>query len=259
MTPVIISTTEVIRFSVVLFRIAGIMGFAPFFSSGTISFQIRAVFSLVTALLLAPNLTLEALPTVSSISDIAVILFSELLLGLVLGLAASFVFAGIQLAGQLISFQLGFSLINVIDPQSEVEAPAFSSFHNYIAILFFLLLNGHHWFFLAVNESFGYLPAGGGQIRGPLVAHMIHLSSQVLSVGLKIAAPVVAVMIVTDIVLGVIGRAAPQVNVLIQGMPLRVLVGLSCLSISFYFLPRFLSYTYLSLYRAIFALLHTMG
>lgn len=258
MTPFFISNAEIIRFAIVLFRVSGIMVFAPFFSGQSFSSQIRIVFSFVAALVLAPSMPLSALPAEFGLGQLAGFLLSEILLGMMLGIVASFVFAGMQMAGQIISFQLGFSLINLIDPQTEVEATVFSFLQNYIGLLFFLLLNGHHWFFRAVNESFSYLPVGGIQLRAPLLEHVIRLSSQILVIGLQIAGPVITVTVLCDVVLGIVGRIAPQIPVFIVGMPLKILIGFGCLSFSFYFLPRLLEKVFSSLYETLFVLVRTM-
>jgi flagellar biosynthesis protein FliR len=259
MTPIVFSFAEIVRFAVVLLRIAGIVIFAPLFSSQSIPYQIRIVFTLVATLVLAPCLPMGAVPAGFGLGDIVGLFSSEILLGAVIGFAASLVFAGFQFAGHIASFQLGFSLINLIDPQTNVEAPVFSFLQNYIALLFFLLINGHHWFFLAVNESFQYLPVGGIHLNADVVTSLIHLSAQVLSLGVRIAGPVILISVITDIVMGVIGRAAPQINILIVGMPLKILVGFGCLSFSFYFIPHLLEQVYSSLFRMLFSFAHTMN
>lgn len=258
MTPIFITNPELIRFAIVLFRVSGIMVFAPFFSGQSFPYQVRIVFSLVAALVLVPSMPLSALPAEFGLGQLAGFLLSEILLGMVIGIVASFVFAGMQMAGQIISFQLGFSLINLIDPQTAVESPVFSFLQNYIGLLFFLLLNGHHWFFRAVNESFRYLPVGGIQLRAPLVEHVIRLSSQVFIIGLKIAGPVLIVTILCDVVMGITGRIAPQIPIFIVGMPMKILVGFGCLSFSFYFLPHLLEKVFSSFYETLFLLVRTM-
>jgi len=258
MDPLIISMAEVIRFAVVLFRVSGIIVFAPFFSSYSIPVQIRAAVALVATVALVPSLPLGQVPADMSVVRILTLLIGETMIGLVLGLVSLFIFAGMQLAGQLISFQLGFAIINVIDPQSEVEITVFSFMENYLGLLFFLLINGHHWFFLAVSDSFNYLPVQGIHLRGPLVAEIVRLSSQTLISGLQIAAPVLAVTIIADVIIGIIGRATPQINILIVGMPLKTLVGFACMGISFYFLPRYFGALFGALYRDLFGLLHKL-
>jgi flagellar biosynthetic protein FliR len=259
MEPFLISTPEIIRFLIVLLRVSGIMLFAPFFSNLAVPAQIRAAFALVVAYVLAPSLPLGAIPNGFGLSNITGLAAGEILSGVLLGFAASCVFAGMQFAGQIISFQLGFSLINQIDPQTNVEAPVFSFIHNYVGLLFFILINGHHWFLLAISDSFGPLPIGGFTIHGSVVAWLLELSAQILVIGLRIAGPVIVVTTIADIVMGILGRAAPQIQILIVGMPLKILVGFGCLSFSFYFLPRYLQDIYATLYKTLFSLVRAVS
>ncbi len=254
----IFSTAEVIRFTVMLCRVGGVMIFAPFYGSASIPMQIRVVATLVISAALAPSLPLAQIPSNMSLFQAITLMLGEVLIGTVLGLVSQFIFAGMQLAGQVISFQLGFAIIHVIDPQSEVETPVFSFLENYLGLLFYLLINGHHWLFLAVSNSLNYFPVNGIHIQGSFVAEVIQISSQTMISGVQIAAPVIAVTIIADIILGIIGRATPQIHILIVGMPLKTLVGFSCLGISFYFLPNYFGRLFATLHRDIFGLLQKL-
>lgn len=258
MTSISFPIAEILRFAIVLLRVSGIMLLAPFFSSQSIPMQARIAFTLTTTLALTPALPLQSIPTNVDLGAIVPLFFSEMMFGVVLGLVATFVFAGIQFAGQIISFQLGFSVINLVDPQTNVESPVFSFLQNYIALLFFLMMNGHHWFLQAVDESFRTLPVGGIHLSAPVVGSIIQLSAQILIIGLRIAGPIIAVTVIADIVLGVLGRTAPQVHIFIIGMPLKLLVGFACLSFSFYFVPYLLESIYGSLAKTVFSLVHRM-
>ena len=258
MSSISISSVQVMSFAVVLFRVAGIMVFSPFYSSGAFPPQIKVILPLIVALTLAPMVPPSQLPAGFGLAQVVTSAFGEVLIGMVLGLTASFIFGGLQLAGQIIGFQLGFSIINVIDPQSAVESSVISILHNFIGLALFLLLNGHHWFFLAVSESLSYLPVGGVRLQGPLVEEVLRLSAQMFVSGLRIAGPVIAVTTIADVVLGMIGRAAPQINILIVGMPVKTLVGLASLSIALYFLPAFLGQSFLELSRDLMGLVRGM-
>jgi flagellar biosynthetic protein FliR len=259
MDPLIFSMKEVIRFGIVLMRISGVIVLAPLFSSLSIPIQSKIVILLVSTMALAPTVPLALIPDELGLATLLTCALSQILLGMVLGLAATFVFAGLQFAGQIISFQLGFALINLIDPMSEVEMPVFSFLQDYLGLIFFMLLGGHHWFFLAVSDSFNYLPITGITLRGPVVYEVIRLSSHILVAGVQIAGPIIAVTIIADVVLGIIGRAAPQINILIVGMPVKTLVGFTCLSFSFYFLPHLLGKMFMQLYQNLFALMRAMA
>jgi flagellar biosynthesis protein FliR len=257
MAPILISTAEIIRFAIVLTRISGIMLLAPFYSNQLFPVPIRIAFSLMTAFVLAPSLSIKQIPAELNLGNMAPLLIGEILIGLILGFAAMCVFAGLQFAGQIVSFQLGFSLINVIDPQSNVESTAFSFFYNYVGMLLFLLLNGHHWFLQAINDSFSVFNIGGIAIQAPLAEQIVRLSAHILDIGIRIAGPIIAVTLITDILIGVISRTAPQMNIVIVGMPLKILVGFGCISFSLYFLPRYLGNVYSILSQTLFALVHT--
>ncbi len=259
MEPLVFSMKEVIRFAIVLMRVGGIMVFAPLFNSRAIPVQSKVIIALVSSMALAPTLPLSRIPDDLGLLTLFACALSQVVFGMTLGLVASFIFAGLQFAGQIISFQLGFALINLIDPTSEVEMPVFSFLQDYMGLILFMLLGGHHWFFLAVSDSFSYLPLLGITLKGGVVQEVVRLSAHMLVAGVQIAGPVIAVTIIADVVLGIIGRAAPQINILIVGMPLKTLVGFSCLSFAFYFLPRMLGKSFMQLYSDLFALMRAMA
>ena len=259
MEPIVFGATELVRFALVLVRVGGIVVFAPFFSSPSIPPQVKAVVALTSTVALLPALPADRIPAQFGLGDVALSIAGQALVGLTLGLAASFVFAGLQLAGQIIGFQLGFSIVNVIDPQSQVETSVVSVLENFVGLLLFLICNGHHWFFRAVAESFTYLPVGGVRLEAAVVEQLVRLSSHILVAGLQIAGPVLAVTVIADVILGVIGRAAPQINILIVGMPLKTLVGFACLSFAFYFVPQFLGIQFLELSKALSGLVRALG
>ena len=245
---------EVMRFVIVLTRLSGIMLSAPFFTGGYMPSHIRVVFTLFAALALTPALPLGNIPAEIGLGSITLILLLEILFGLVIGFAALCIFAGIQLGGQIIAFNIGFAMINLIDPQTQVNMPIFSFILNYIALLLFVAINGHHFFMMAVYESFATLPVGGFVFNGPLVNQILGFSASVFVIGLKIAGPIIVVIVVVDIIVGIIGRSAPQIHVLVVGMPLKIIAGFAVLSISLYFMPRYLESLFLTLSRTIRAL-----
>ena len=245
---------EVMRFVIVLTRLSGIMLVAPFLSAGYIPLHIRVVFTLFATLALTQALPLGNIPLEPSMGSITVLLFFEMLFGVVVGFSALCIFAGLQMAGQIIAFKMGFAMINLIDPQTRVNMPIFSFILNYIGILLFLIINGHHFFFLAVSESFTNIPVGGFVFNGPLLNQIVGFTAAIFVIGVKIAGPLIVVVIIVDVVVGVIGRTAPQLHVMVIGMPLKILAGLALLSVSLYFLPRFLESLFLPLSRVIQAL-----
>jgi flagellar biosynthesis protein FliR len=244
-----LAVNELVRFGVVLSRVGGLMVFAPFFSSRSMPVLVRTVSSLVFTIALLPALPLSLIPAQFGLPQLLGAMVGEVAFGMVLGLVATFVFSALQLAGQIVSFQLGFAIINLIDPQSEVETSVFSFIENILGVMFFLLVNGHHWFLKAVADSFLYLPVEGVHLKGPLVGEVLRLSAGMVSAGVQIAGPVLAVTVIADVAMGIISRAAPQINVLIVTMPMKTLIGFTCLSFSFYYLPQWLEAAFIHLFR----------
>ena len=245
---------EVMRFVIVLTRLSGIMISAPFFTGGYISAQVRVVFTLFAAIALTPAFPLGNLPLDLGLASITVLLLLEVLFGLVIGFSALCIFAGLQMGGQIMAFSMSFAMINLIDPQTEVNMPIFSFLLNYIGLLLFVLINGHHFFLLAVYESFTTLPVGGFVLDGPLVNQIVGFTASIFVIGIKIAGPVLVVSVIIIVVIGIIGRTAPQIHVLVVGMPLKIMAGIATLSVSLYFVPRYLESLFASLSRAIHAL-----
>ena len=145
-------------------RLTGIMLFAPFFGSAAIPARVKAMLVITLTALLYPMLSAKIPPL--SISQWPMMVFSELLIGIALGVATNIVFDGVQMAGQVLSVQMGYSLVSILDPQTLAESTVVATFHQTIAMLIFLRLNVHFWILRALARSFDYLPPASGHFGG---------------------------------------------------------------------------------------------
>ena len=159
-------------------------------------------------------------------------MIGELIIGFILSLSVEIMFVGIQMGGELISFEMGFSMATVVDPQSEISTTVISEFINFIAILIFLAVDAHHWFFRAVYQSFLLLAPGEIHLRAGLYTHLLNLVGNLFVIAVKVAAPVLAVMMFTQIALGILAKAVPQVNILMTSFSLTIGIGLLFLAFS---------------------------
>jgi len=132
---------------------------------------------------------------------------------------------------------MGYSLVNIIDPTSQIESTVMSVFDQTIVFLIFIQLDVHHWILRAVVHSFDYLPAGGLTQSGPLVFAVLHVFSSVIQLGLQIAAPVLAATLAADMALGMLSKASPQLPLMLLGPSLKSLLGLVVLSASLCYWP----------------------
>lgn len=212
-------------FLLTLFRISLLVFLLPFFGGDNIPTQAKAALCLVMTLALFPALSFPDALFPAHPFSIALMLLGELLLGLILGLAVRFVFGAIQTGGQLIGFQMGYAMVNVVDPDSGTSEAVTAHFLYMVALLIFLTLDGHLYLLRALSRSFELVPPGGLLISGRLAGEILTLSGQLFILAIRIAAPIIAVLFLVDLALALVGRAAPQMNVLILGFPLKISVG----------------------------------
>jgi flagellar biosynthesis protein FliR len=208
-------------------RVAGLMVFCPFYGNLAIPAPVKAAMTLVLTILLYPlhgPLRLDLQP-----SQWVGVALSEVVIGLLLGLAASFMMEGPLLAGQILGVQMGYSLATLFDPQTQADTPVLSEFHRLGALLIFLQLDVHHWLLRAVVRSFAYLPAGEASATLAAASGVWHAAAGIFLAGVQIAAPSLAATLVADIALGFLGKASPQLPVLFIGLAVKNLLGLTVL------------------------------
>ncbi|MBN1547783.1 MAG: flagellar type III secretion system protein FliR [Syntrophaceae bacterium] len=254
----VISQEWVIAFSLVLVRVGALLGTMPLFGDMIVPVRVKAGLALVITLLLFPTVS-TSVPTVSP--DFLPLLFrmvSEALIGAALGFAARLIFAAAQLAGELIGFQIGFSVANVIDPVSSMHVSLIGQVQYLFAVLIFLATNSHHIFFAAIADSFQIIPLFTFHISGDFMNLITNLSRDMFVLAVKLCIPVVAVVLFTNVGLGIVARTVPQINVFIVGFPLQISVGLIFLGLSLPLCGSLLQHAYGDLGRSIYALLRLM-
>lgn len=216
-------------------RLTGFMLFAPLFGSVAIPVRVKALFVLAMTVLLYPveSGKLPHLP----VSHWPMTILGEIVIGSGVGIATNIVFDGVQMAGQLLSIQMGYSLVNILDPQTQVESTVVATFHQMIAILVFLQLNVHLLMLHALACSFDYLPPSSGHLKRSFVAGTLHACAAVFMTGIQIAAPVLCATILADIALGLLGKSSPQLPVMLLGTAVKSVLGLSILFFTLKYWP----------------------
>jgi flagellar biosynthetic protein FliR len=225
-------------FLTITVRLSGLMLFAPFFGSMSIPPRIKAGLVVALSILLYP--TLSPTMTVRDLSDWPGLVFGELLTGAALGIATNLVFDAVQMAGQVLSVQMGYSLVNILDPQTQVDSTVMALFHQTIAMLIFLRLDVHLWLLRAVGRSFALLPPGSVHLSSAFTLAALHAGGQVFALGVQIAAPVLSATFLTDIVLGLLGKASPQAPLMLLGPAVKSLLGLAVLFVTLRYWPAML-------------------
>jgi flagellar biosynthetic protein FliR len=180
----------------------------------------------------------------------------EAVIGMALGLLLQFVFEAAQFAGQILGIQTGFSLVTLLDPQTQADSPSLAVFMQLMALLLFLEMNVHHLVIRGVVASFTYFPPGAlGNLR-LLTAGIFQAAGGLWLAGLQIAAPVLAATLLVDITLGFIGKAAPQLPATLAGLPVKSGLGLVVLALTSATWPRFFERQFMAAIGGAEQLLH---
>jgi flagellar biosynthetic protein FliR len=217
-------------------RVSGLMLFAPFLSNVVIPPRIKAIFVIAITGVLYPIYAprIETL----DLSRWPVIVGTETVLGVAISVATYVVFEAAQIAGQMLSIQMGYSLVNILDPTSQVESTVIAFFHSSMALLIFLSLNVHHWILRAVAHSFDYLPPGTVTVNPRFAQAVMHEGAVVLELGIQIAAPVLAATLLLDLILGLLGKSSPQMPLMLLGPAVKSMLGVFILTVTIGFWPR---------------------
>lgn len=212
-------------FILILVRMTGLFVTAPIFGRQNVPVYLKIGFSFFMALILVNTVTLNNTEVFNSLYGFAFLVLKEFLVGVTIGYVSYLVFSAIYLAGQLIDMQVGFSMVSVIDPISNIQVPVSSNFYFIISMLTFISINGHHLLIKALFRSFEIIPLGSAVFSKSLMNDILRVFGDIFLIGLKISAPIIAAILITDVVLGVISRTIPQLNVFVVGMPLKIVVG----------------------------------
>lgn len=222
-----ILTEELIdAFLLVFVRISAMIMMIPVFGDSIVPMAIRWGLSLLLTMILFP-LVRAGLPPLGDMQLLSLVIGmgGELLIGIIIGFTARFMFAGVQFAGEMLGFQMGFSVANVIDPVSNMQVSTIAEVQYLLCMLLFLTVNAHHIFIAAIAESYQLVTPLSVHVSGDLLQVLIRFSKDMFIIAVKISAPVMAVLFFTNLAMGVVSRTVPQLNVFMISFPLQIAVG----------------------------------
>ena len=223
-------------FILLLMRTGGILMTAPIFSHNSIPRRVIIGMTLGLAVVLMPLVSDFSLPQTESLIELVFLCLKEVIVGVIIGLVFTIIFLGIRLAGSIVGYQIGFAMVNVMDPNSPNPVSILGEFWYLLATLLFLMINGHHIILSGLVDSFKIIPLGMATPSGQVGEWFIKYSSYVFILAIKFAAPVIITIFLTEVCMGVLARTMPQMNIFIVGFPLKIFVGLFLIAAS---LPAF--------------------
>ncbi len=232
MPSILISIPGLTTLLFVFLRVGAVLLGLPVFNSGSIPTLFRLGLAMTIAIVLLPLVPQARVPVFVGALDFGLAIGRELLIGFAIALMVRMLFAGIQLAGQMAGYQMGLALANVIDPASSDQVPVLAQFNNLLALLIFLIIGAHHWFIQELVRSFSTIPLGGATVHASALRLLVAFGEEIFAVAVKVGAPVIISQLIASVILGLIARTVPQMNVFIVAMPLQIGVGLFFLGIA---------------------------
>jgi len=228
-----LSALEFEKLLLIFLRVGGIMTVAPIFGHRNIPSMLKAGFIIILSMIILPTISSTSIDLPSEFFSMSAVLVKEVAAGLAIGFFSLFLFIAIQFAGNIIGLQMGFGIVNVIDPNSSARIPIIGQFQFLMAMLIFLAVNGHHMLISAVTDSFKVIPLGQVNFSALSGDILVRGAVNTMAIAIKLGAPCIVTLFLLDVSLGIIARTVPQMNIFIVGFPLKIGVGLFMLGISF--------------------------
>ncbi|MDR2727026.1 MAG: flagellar biosynthetic protein FliR [Deltaproteobacteria bacterium] len=222
-----------LSFLLTLMRLSIVVFMLPVFNTDGLPNLWKFSISLVLALAFWPKASLPGAAMPAHPFGIFTLILGEMLIGFTLGLVTRFFFVGVQMGGEILAFQMGFTMITFADPATGNNTGLLAYFLHMVAILIFLAMDGHLYLLRAVGATFSALPAGAFAMSDSLLLYVRELSSTLFSYAIRVAAPVMVALFFVEMILALMSRTAPQMQIIQFGFPLKIAVGFFFLGVLF--------------------------
>ncbi len=223
-------------FLLILVRITAFIYVAPFFSLRDVPQKVKVGFSLFLSIVLFQAVPMEALKYQTTF-DYAGLVINEALLGLIIGFFTNISYYILAFAGQMMDMEIGFSMVNEFDPVSKIQTTISSNYYSYLVLLMMLITNLHHHIIYAMADAFKIIPVGEVIIKPEIYLLMLKFIRDYFIIGFRIVLPIFAATLLLNSILAILAKIAPQMNMFVIGLQLKVLVGLSVLFLLVGFVP----------------------
>ncbi|MEM6051181.1 flagellar biosynthetic protein FliR [Erwinia sp. P7711] len=235
-----------------LARVLALIMTAPLLSEKAISKKVKIGLGVMITYALVPSLP----PTNVTLFSVGGfwLLIQQILIGIAIGFTMQFAFAAVRTAGEVIGLQMGLSFATFFDPASRLNMPVLARFLDMLAMLLFLSFNGHLWLISMVADSFHTLPIGGDPINGNAFLALTKAASLIFLNGLRLALPLITLLLILNLALGLLNRVSPQLSVFAIGFPVTLSIGIIFISLMMPLFAPFCEH----LYSEVFDLLSTV-
>jgi flagellar biosynthesis protein FliR len=223
-------------FLLILVRITAFIYAAPFFSLRNVPQRVKIGFSLFFSIVLFQTIPLTTL-NYQGVIGFAGLIISEAMVGVIIGFFANVSYYILSFAGQLMDMEMGFSMVNEFDPVSNFQTTITSNYYSYFIMLMMLVTNLHHYIITAIVDTYKVIPIGEANFKPAMYVLMLQFIKDYFIIGFRIVLPVFAAILVVNAILAILAKVAPQLNMFVIGLQLKVLVGLIVLFLLTGFIP----------------------
>lgn len=210
----------------ILVRITGFLFTAPFFSLRNVPVRVKTGLSIFLAAIVFYTISVPSLQY-DNIMEYSILVVKEALAGAIMGLFANIAYYILNFAGQMLDMQIGFSMMNELDPITGVTSTISANFYSYLVMIIMMITNLHLYFLKAVIKSYDTVQIGAVNINPQLYKVMVQFIVDYFVIGFRIIMPVFAAMLMVDTILGILAKMAPQLNMFVIGMQIKIFVGLA--------------------------------
>ena len=219
-------------FLLILVRISGFMVAAPVFSLRNVPMRVKTLLAIAIAIVIFHVLPYQEI-VYSTTIEYALVVVTEMLAGVIMGFMANVAYYILSFAGQIIDQEIGFSMVNQFDPITSTQVTITGNFYTYAVMLMVMITDMHHYLIRAITDSFRIIPVGSVVIDFDLYVVMKRFVVDYFVLGFRIVLPIFASLLVVNTILAILARVAPQMNMFVIGLQLKVFVGLFVLVLMF--------------------------
>lgn len=223
------SLNEIVAFALVLLRVSGLIVTMPIIGNATVPASVKVLLSLSLTLVLFPQVGWKKLTIDADTFGLFSLAIKEIFVGLVMGTLARLFFHAISMAGQIMSVSLGLSAGQLMNPAIGEMSTAIDQFLVILASIFFLTINGHHVIIGGVFQSYNLVPLQELSVTVTGFGHLGEIVQSTMAIALKVSAPILVSILFLNVAVAIIGKAVPQINILITSLPINILSGLMVL------------------------------
>lgn len=219
------SEPEILAFAMVLLRVSAFVVVWPIFGVENVPSPVKILFALIVTMVVFPVIEWQGIQASFDSPVLMFLAIKEVFIGLVFGFLARMFFMAIRVAGELISISIGLSGAQLYNPAMGGQASPVDTLVYSLAGLFFLAINGHHLFLTGLVDTFRILPLNPNGLSMLTFGSMGPFVQEIMSIGIRLSAPVMIAILVVNVVMGILGKTVPQINVLVTSLAVNIVVG----------------------------------